>query len=89
MYREESEYRVGFHESFFGRQRAIDLTSPHCRRRKRVSIAEALLSASPLQCWDNSTRGLDAANAVEFCETILFLLRVLLLTLIVNVFSTR
>jgi ATP-binding cassette subfamily G (WHITE) protein 2 (PDR) len=40
------------------------------RRRKRVSIAEALLSASPLQCWDNSTRGLDAANAVEFCEII-------------------
>jgi ATP-binding cassette subfamily G (WHITE) protein 2 (PDR) len=48
------------------------------RRRKRVSIAEALLSASPLQCWDNSTRGLDAANAVEFCEIILFLLLVLL-----------
>jgi ABC-type multidrug transport system ATPase subunit len=38
--------------------------------RKRVSIAEALLSASPLQCWDNSTRGLDAANAVEFCKTL-------------------
>jgi ATP-binding cassette subfamily G (WHITE) protein 2 (PDR) len=26
--------------------------------RKRVSIAEATLSGSPLQCWDNSTRGL-------------------------------
>ena len=32
--------------------------------RKRVSIAEATLSASPLQCWDNSTRGLDSANAL-------------------------
>lgn len=39
-------------------------------RRKRVSIAEAMLSAAPLQCWDNSTRGLDSANAIEFCRTL-------------------
>ena len=38
--------------------------------RKRVSIAEAALSAAPLQCWDNSTRGLDSANAIEFCKTL-------------------
>lgn len=38
--------------------------------RKRVSIAEAILSYSPWQCWDNSTRGLDSANAVEFCRTL-------------------
>lgn len=38
--------------------------------RKRVSIAEAALSQAPLQCWDNSTRGLDSANAVEFCKTL-------------------
>ncbi|KAL4798982.1 ABC-2 type transporter-domain-containing protein [Aspergillus venezuelensis] len=38
--------------------------------RKRVSIAEATLSGSPLQCWDNSTRGLDSANALEFCRTL-------------------
>ncbi|GES59343.1 pleiotropic drug resistance protein PDR [Aspergillus terreus] len=38
--------------------------------RKRVSIAEATLSGSPLQCWDNSTRGLDSANALEFCKTL-------------------
>jgi ABC-type multidrug transport system ATPase subunit len=38
--------------------------------RKRVSIAEAALSGSPLQCWDNSTRGLDSANALEFCKTV-------------------
>ncbi|KAJ9247238.1 hypothetical protein DTO207G8_8210 [Paecilomyces variotii] len=36
--------------------------------RKRVSIAEACLSMAPLQCWDNSTRGLDSANAIEFCK---------------------
>ncbi|OAL42986.1 ABC-2 type transporter [Pyrenochaeta sp. DS3sAY3a] len=38
--------------------------------RKRVTICEAALSYSPLQCWDNSTRGLDSANALEFCRTL-------------------
>jgi len=38
--------------------------------RKRVTIAEASLSGAPLQCWDNSTRGLDSANAIEFCKTL-------------------
>ncbi|KAM3455693.1 hypothetical protein NHJ6243_008442 [Beauveria neobassiana] len=38
--------------------------------RKRVTIAEACLTSAPLQCWDNSTRGLDSANAVEFCKTL-------------------
>jgi ATP-binding cassette subfamily G (WHITE) protein 2 (PDR) len=38
--------------------------------RKRVTIAEATLSGAPLQCWDNSTRGLDSANAIEFCRTL-------------------
>lgn len=38
--------------------------------RKRVTISEAALSFAPLQAWDNSTRGLDSANAVEFCKTL-------------------
>ncbi|KAG9246527.1 AtrD, ABC-transporter [Calycina marina] len=38
--------------------------------RKRVSIAEAALGQSPLQCWDNSTRGLDSATALEFVKTL-------------------
>lgn len=38
--------------------------------RKRVTISEAALSGAPLQCWDNSTRGLDSANAIEFCKTL-------------------
>lgn len=38
--------------------------------RKRVSIAEASLSYAPLQMWDNSTRGLDSANAIEFCRNL-------------------
>jgi ATP-binding cassette, subfamily G (WHITE), member 2, PDR len=38
--------------------------------RKRVSIAEVVLSGSPLQCWDNSTRGLDSATALEFVKSV-------------------
>lgn len=38
--------------------------------RKRVSIAETTLCGSPLQCWDNSTRGLDSATALEFVRNL-------------------
>ncbi|KAF4985237.1 hypothetical protein FGRMN_11255 [Fusarium graminum] len=38
--------------------------------RKRVSIAEAALTRAKFQCWDNSTRGLDAANAIGFCQNL-------------------
>lgn len=38
--------------------------------RKRVSIAEVYLSGAPFQCWDNSTRGLDSATALEFIRTL-------------------
>lgn len=38
--------------------------------RKRVSIAEVCLAQSPIQCWDNSTRGLDSATALKFVQTL-------------------
>ncbi|TID20447.1 hypothetical protein CANINC_003564 [Pichia inconspicua] len=38
--------------------------------RKRVSIAEASLSGANIECWDNATRGLDAATALEFVRTL-------------------
>lgn len=38
--------------------------------RKRVTIAEAAIGSAAIQCWDNSTRGLDSANAIEFCKTL-------------------
>ncbi|WVO17570.1 hypothetical protein L204_105267 [Cryptococcus depauperatus] len=38
--------------------------------RKRITISEAALAGAPLQCWDNSTRGLDSANAIEFCRSL-------------------
>jgi len=30
--------------------------------RKRVSIAEMMATRARVQCWDNSTRGLDAST---------------------------
>ena len=38
--------------------------------RKRTSIAEVLVGGSLLQCWDNSTRGLDSASALQFVQTL-------------------
>lgn len=38
--------------------------------RKRVSIAEVSLCGANLQCWDNATRGLDAATALEFIKAL-------------------
>lgn len=38
--------------------------------RKRVSIAEVWICGSKFQCWDNSTKGLDAATALEFIRAL-------------------
>ncbi|KAJ6100307.1 CDR ABC transporter [Penicillium canescens] len=55
--------------------------------RKRVSIAEASLSDAALQCWDNSTRGLDSANAVEFCRTLRTATELLQSTVLVSLYQ--
>lgn len=38
--------------------------------RKRVSIAEMALAATPFGAWDNSSRGLDSATALKFVEAL-------------------
>ncbi|KAJ5952972.1 uncharacterized protein N7479_011385 [Penicillium vulpinum] len=38
--------------------------------RKRVSIAETVVSRASVVAWDNSTRGLDAATAVDFVRAL-------------------
>ncbi|KAG0647288.1 abc multidrug transporter atrI [Hyphodiscus hymeniophilus] len=38
--------------------------------RKRVSIAEMILALAPVGSWDNATRGLDAATALQFVQTL-------------------
>ncbi|CAN8100473.1 unnamed protein product [Discula destructiva] len=36
--------------------------------KRRTSIAEAIVGAAQLQCWDNSTRGLDSSTAQGFID---------------------
>ncbi|KAF2267290.1 multidrug resistance protein CDR1 [Lojkania enalia] len=36
--------------------------------KRRTSIAEVFISSNWLQCWDNSTRGLDSSTALSFVE---------------------
>ena len=38
--------------------------------RKRVSIAEVLAAGSSVQCFDNSTRGLDSSTALDFVRAL-------------------
>ncbi|KAH6658427.1 putative ABC multidrug transporter [Truncatella angustata] len=38
--------------------------------RKRVSLAEVIATGALIQCWDNSTRGLDASNALDFARVL-------------------
>lgn len=38
--------------------------------RKRVSIAEVTICGAKFQCWDNATRGLDSATALEFVRAL-------------------
>ncbi|KAF1845157.1 uncharacterized protein K460DRAFT_394877 [Cucurbitaria berberidis CBS 394.84] len=38
--------------------------------KKRVSIAEAMVTKASVQCWDNSTRGLDASTALEYVQSL-------------------
>lgn len=38
--------------------------------KKRVSIGEAMVTKASTQCWDNSTKGLDASTALEYVQSL-------------------
>jgi ABC-type multidrug transport system ATPase subunit len=38
--------------------------------KKRVSIAEAMITKASIQAWDNLTRGLDASTALEYVSSL-------------------
>lgn len=38
--------------------------------KRRVSIAETMVTRASTQCWDNSTRGLDASTAQEYVNSL-------------------
>ena len=55
--------------------------------RKRVSIIECLASRASVFCWDNSTRGLDASNALEWTRAIRAMTDILGLTTIATLYQ--
>jgi ATP-binding cassette, subfamily G (WHITE), member 2, SNQ2 len=55
--------------------------------RKRVSIAEMMATRARVQSWDNSTRGLDASNALDFVRCLRILTDVLGQTTFVSLYQ--
>ncbi|KAH8101046.1 P-loop containing nucleoside triphosphate hydrolase protein, partial [Phellopilus nigrolimitatus] len=55
--------------------------------RKRVSIAEMMATRAHVQCWDNSTRGLDASTALDFVKSLRIMTDVLGQTVFVTLYQ--
>ncbi|KAH0837832.1 pleiotropic drug resistance ABC transporter [Lanmaoa asiatica] len=55
--------------------------------RKRVSIAEMMATRARVQCWDNSTRGLDASTASDFVKSLRIMTDVLGQTTFVSLYQ--
>lgn len=55
--------------------------------RKRVSIAEMMATRARVQCWDNSTRGLDASTALDFVKSLRIMTDVLGQTVFVTLYQ--
>ncbi|KAG6874373.1 hypothetical protein C0995_015109 [Termitomyces sp. Mi166 len=55
--------------------------------RKRVSIAEMMATRGRVQCWDNSTRGLDASTALDFVKSLRIMTDVLGQTTFVTLYQ--
>jgi len=55
--------------------------------RKRVSIAEMMATRARVQCWDNSTKGLDASTALDFARSLRIMTDVLGQTTFVSLYQ--
>ena len=55
--------------------------------RKRVSIAEAMVSEGSVYCYDNATRGLDASTALEFTQSLRTVTNASKITSIVTIYQ--
>lgn len=55
--------------------------------RKRVSIAEAMVTGAALIAWDNSTRGLDASTAVDYARSLRVLTNIYKTTTFVSLYQ--
>jgi ATP-binding cassette, subfamily G (WHITE), member 2, SNQ2 len=55
--------------------------------KKRVSIAETMVTRAAVGCWDNSTRGLDASTALEYCRSLRVLTNLAKVSTIVTIYQ--
>ncbi|KAI8140088.1 ABC-2 type transporter-domain-containing protein [Fennellomyces sp. T-0311] len=55
--------------------------------RKRLSIAEVMTTQSTINCWDCSTRGLDAASAYDYVQSLRIMTNVLNNTTIASLYQ--
>ncbi|CAO3645884.1 unnamed protein product [Mucor fragilis] len=55
--------------------------------RKRLSIAEQMTTSSTINCWDCSTRGLDAASALDYVRSLRIMTDVFDITTIATLYQ--
>ncbi|ORX96976.1 ABC-2 type transporter-domain-containing protein [Clohesyomyces aquaticus] len=55
--------------------------------RKRVSIAETMITGASVMSWDNSTRGLDASTAVDYARSLRVLTNIYKTTTFVSLYQ--
>lgn len=55
--------------------------------RKRVSIAETMITGASVVSWDNSTRGLDASTAVDYARSLRVLTNIYKATTFVSLYQ--
>ncbi|KAJ5223409.1 hypothetical protein N7468_007951 [Penicillium chermesinum] len=55
--------------------------------RRRVSIAEMMITSATVHAWDNSTRGLDASTALDFAKSLRILTNIYKTTTFVSLYQ--
>lgn len=55
--------------------------------RKRVSIAEMMITKGTICCWDNSTRGLDASTALDYVKSLRIMTNIYKTTTFVSLYQ--
>ncbi|KIW68290.1 hypothetical protein PV04_04247 [Phialophora macrospora] len=55
--------------------------------RKRVSIAEMMVTGATVCCWDNSTRGLDASTASDYAKSLRIMTNIYKTTTFVSLYQ--
>ncbi|KAG9245648.1 ABC-2 type transporter-domain-containing protein [Calycina marina] len=55
--------------------------------RKRVSIAEMMITAGTICAWDNSTRGLDASTALDYAKSLRIMTNIYKCTTFVSLYQ--